>query len=236
MSDQENKPNKPQKTNNPGSAHKTYRWSIEDIVVTIVLFFGFGGAVLLSLVTNAQSAIIAVLLASAMSALVHRFLGGLAGSEFVFGAIKLAGTMGTLMGVFFVLNHYLETQSGAGHKQELRGAWRWRYQKDGWVADAVLAETKDRGKYDVTGVVRKGDGGPVLFEITKGSTASLTTPQGNLDISWNVIDHVRNRQVIWKTPEPLVPGLCFSGKFYVQPQNPSAVLEPEPWGLFLHRP
>lgn len=236
MPEQDSKQNKPQKSSITGAVHKTYRWSIEDIVVTIVLFFGFGGAVLLSLVTHAQSAIIAVLLASAMSALVHRFLGGLTGSEFVFGAIKLAGTMGTLMGVFFVLNHYLETQSGAGHKQELRGAWRWRYQKDGWVADAVLAETKDRGKYDVTGVVRKGDGGQVLFEITKGSTAVLTTPQGNLDISWNVIDHVRNRQVVWKTPEPLVPGLCFSGKFYVQPQSTPGVLEPEPWGLFLHRP
>ena len=208
----------------------------EGAVLAFVIVAGFGGGVALAVLSTAPPAVIAVLLATGISALVHRFLGGLTGAEFLFGALKLAGTIGTLMIVFYVLNHYLEAQRTRAYESGLEGPWRWRVHSSGWVANLSFVKAQQAEEYGVTGVVREGESSTakVLYEITNGQ--ARRDAFGGLVLNLQVKDYVLNREVVWVTTKPLTPSLAFGGSFNVQDKQKQGPVKPDPWGIFLVRP
>jgi hypothetical protein len=87
--------------------------SAEDVVVVAVIALGFLGSALAFVIrVDIPPIIIAVFLGSAVSALVYRFLGGIATeTTFTMGAFKVGGTMAALLGSSYFINAQLVTQT-----------------------------------------------------------------------------------------------------------------------------
>ncbi len=81
----------------------------EDIVIIVVCTLGLIGGVILFYL-NSPPIIISLFLATGLSALVYRFLGGIEYAVFGIGALKLAGVGAFLIGSAFWINSYLEKQ------------------------------------------------------------------------------------------------------------------------------
>lgn len=88
-------------------------WYIDEIVVAAFAFLGFGGAVFLPLQYKIPSIMVSFLLATGLAALTYRYLGGMEGSSFAVGALKLTGTLGALVGIAMLINGELESQTTA---------------------------------------------------------------------------------------------------------------------------
>ena len=207
-------------------------FSPEDVILTAAVVLGIGGAVTLWFLARPPAALTAVLLAVGLSALVHRFLGGLQGVDFVFGAVKLVGTMGTLMAVFFVLNHYLDSQQQQ-LDADLAGQWKWQYVGKGWLAKLTFQKTKTLREYSVMGSVRQGD--TALYEIVGGT--ARRDGNGQLVLDLDVKDFDRHRDVKWQTPagSGLKMDACFGGSFTVKDRKTGETIDSDPWGIFLER-
>lgn len=208
------------------------RFSVEDVIVTSAVFLGFGAGIVLA-VLKQPPALVAVVLAAGVSALVHRFLGGLQGGEILFGAIKLVGAVGALMGVFFILNHYLVEQQQKAYETTLAGPWRWTVtdKEQAWVGNFTFGTPSGHSEvYPVTGRVKEARTGKVLFEVLKGTAERKG---GDLKLSWQVKDYVHDRTVTWETTTPLAEGIVFDGTFNPRYQGQ---LDPESWGIYLSRP
>ncbi|MBN1543356.1 hypothetical protein JW992_14545 [candidate division KSB1 bacterium] len=87
--------------------------TLQDGVILGLLLLGFIGTLILYLLDVAVPPILAaILLASAISALVYRFLGGIAPStSFAFGLFKISGTLAALIGCAYFINQALEKQT-----------------------------------------------------------------------------------------------------------------------------
>jgi hypothetical protein len=87
--------------------------SAEDVVIIAVIGLGFvGSAVAFVVRVDIPPIIVAVFLGSAVSALVYRFLGGIAAeTTFKMGAMKVGGTMAALLGCTYFINAQLVTQT-----------------------------------------------------------------------------------------------------------------------------
>lgn len=86
--------------------------TLEDKVILWVIVLGFVGGSVLHLAFRAPAILVSVLIASAVAALVYRFLGGIpAETTFAMGGLKLGGSLAALVGVAFLVNHALELQS-----------------------------------------------------------------------------------------------------------------------------
>ncbi|MGA3371169.1 MAG: hypothetical protein ABSC48_05350 [Terracidiphilus sp.] len=86
-------------------------WSLDDIVVVVFAFFGFGCAVFLPLrFDNIPPITISFLLATGLAALTYRFLGGIEGASFAVGTLKLGGALAALVGIAMLINHTLVSQ------------------------------------------------------------------------------------------------------------------------------
>lgn len=87
--------------------------SAEDVVIVTVIALGFGGSALVSVIqVDVPPIIVAVFLGSAVSALVYRFLGGIAEeTTFTMGALKVGGTMAALLGFSYFINGQLVNQT-----------------------------------------------------------------------------------------------------------------------------
>ncbi len=85
----------------------------EDIVIILVIIFGFLLSIAIFLFHWPIPPIMsAVLIGTALSALVYRFLGGIqANTSFTIGALKLSGTMAALIGCIYFINSALEKQT-----------------------------------------------------------------------------------------------------------------------------
>lgn len=91
----------------------TTRLATEDIVIVSVIALGFlGSSMTYAFKVDIPPIVIAVLLGSAVSALVYRFLGGIpVDTTFTVGALKLGGTMAALVGCAYFINTQLEKQT-----------------------------------------------------------------------------------------------------------------------------
>jgi hypothetical protein len=85
----------------------------KDVVIILVIVFGFLLSLAIFLFRWPIPPIVsAVLLGTALSALVYRFLGGIqADTSFTIGALKLSGTMAALIGCIYFINNALEKQT-----------------------------------------------------------------------------------------------------------------------------
>jgi len=85
------------------------RLTSEDVVIIIACTIGLiGGVVLFYL--NSPPIIVSLFLATGLSALVYRFLGGIEYAVLGIGALKLAGVGAFLIGSSYWINSYLEKQ------------------------------------------------------------------------------------------------------------------------------
>ena len=100
-------PNVPSPTPPPGRRV----WYIDEIVVAAFAFLGFGGAVFLPLQYNVAPIVVSFLLATGLAALTYRYLGGIEGTSFAIGALKLTGTLGALVGIALLINNQLVSQT-----------------------------------------------------------------------------------------------------------------------------
>ncbi len=85
----------------------------EDVVLISVILIGFVGSVLIYVYElSVPPIVVAVLLGSAVAALVYRFLGGISTKDsFSLGAIKLGGSMAALISCAWFINSELTTQT-----------------------------------------------------------------------------------------------------------------------------
>jgi hypothetical protein len=87
------------------------KWYIDEIVVAAFAFLGFGGAVFLPLRYNLPPIVVSFLLATGLAALTYRYLGGIEGTSFAIGALKLTGTLAALVGIAMLINSQLVSQT-----------------------------------------------------------------------------------------------------------------------------
>ncbi len=87
-------------------------FSNEDLVVIAVIAAGFlGSAFIFIFKLSIPPIVTSILLGTAVSALVYRFLGGIhVDTRFAIGALKLSGTMAALIGCAYFINGELEKQ------------------------------------------------------------------------------------------------------------------------------
>jgi len=103
--------------------------SSEDSLVVIFVLLGLLGSVILYRTNNAPI-IVSFFLATGVSALVYRFLGGIEDATLVLGALKIGGTMAALVGIAIFVNQHLEVQEHVVLPPEGRYDWQWA--EDGW--------------------------------------------------------------------------------------------------------
>jgi len=224
------------------------RFTLDDLVITSFAFLSFTGGVLLLVFRHPPppAAVTALLLASGLSALVYRFLGGLGPGELKIGALKLAGTMATLMTVFLLLYKFLPPDPPEW--ADPSGEWRFQWSEGGWAGTVTFESTRQKGKYKVkSGKVDRvsltcskddvwaatNSCGKSLFVI-KGGDMTLDD-QRRMSFAMTVRDNVLQRDVTWTTVggNALVPGTCFGGKFV--PVNSQGVPDSAGWGIFLEK-
>lgn len=128
-----------------GAAHERTPSRTEEIVVVSFTLLGFLGSVYLHKTGN-PPIIVSIFLATGVASLVYRFLGGLHGATFVWGALKLGGAAAALLGIAVGVNHYLATQSLPVFPSE--GIYGWQVGDQAW-----------------TGHVEVGKQGPDIFEM-----------------------------------------------------------------------
>ena len=79
---------------------------------------------------TAPPIIIAFFLATGVSSLVYRFLGGIEGAKLTLGTLRIGGSLAALVGVAVAVNPYLQTQSLA--MVSIDGRYEWQYAAEGW--------------------------------------------------------------------------------------------------------
>jgi hypothetical protein len=85
-------------------------WSADEIVVASFAFLGVGVGAFLSLRPNVPPITASILLATGLAALAYRYLGGVEGSSFSVGALKLTGALAALVGIALLINSKLSSQ------------------------------------------------------------------------------------------------------------------------------
>jgi hypothetical protein len=109
--------------------------TIEIIVVILCVLLGFVGSVVLARI-NTSPIITSFWLATGVAAVVHGFLGGITNAKFNIWGLKLTGAAAVLVGVAFVTNHFLQTQS----RIPAAGMYEWQWSGNGWIGYARVAQ------------------------------------------------------------------------------------------------
>ena len=94
----------------PQPSSSSRKWGMDEVVVAAFAFLGVGGAVFLPLhfgFARVPPIVVSFLLATGLAALTYRFLGGIEGSSFSIGALKLTGSLAALVGIALVVNSRL---------------------------------------------------------------------------------------------------------------------------------
>lgn len=138
------------------------RW--DDIIIVIFALLGFVGSVVLYRTASAPTPIISFFLATGVASLVYRFLGGLDRAEFVWGTLRVGGTMAALVGIAVYVNGEMKAQQHADYLKfvelgSLDGLYDWQYAGDGWKGYIRVEKdgsaTVDMQKYMTCGGVKK---------------------------------------------------------------------------------
>jgi hypothetical protein len=115
------------------------RW--DDIIIVFFALLGFIGSAVLYCNTSAPTTMVAFFLATGVASLVYRFLGGLERAEFVWGTLKVGGTMAALIGIAVyantgIRNQQLASQQLTYYMGSLEGKYDWQFTdisgKGGW--------------------------------------------------------------------------------------------------------
>ena len=125
-------------------AQRREKIKIDDIVIiSVIAICGLGGVLLTFFRAPAAPILTSIFMATAMSALVYRFLGGIhAGTSFSMGFIQVGGSLAALFGLIYFLNPIMERQMSIDPDNPFPGAQ--------WFAmgpDLIPRESVDVGAY-----------------------------------------------------------------------------------------
>lgn len=106
------------------------RLSADDVVVIVFAVVGLVGSVVLVLSTNTPQIMISFLFSTGVTSLIYRYLGGVQGTSFKVGALKLTGTVAFLVGLGLLIHIYLVDQQPKFRlikDDVIAGSWHWVY-------------------------------------------------------------------------------------------------------------
>ena len=210
--------------------------SPDDVVVTVVVTFGLLGGTLLHLQGKAKPIVVATWLATGLSALVFRYLGGISDSSIQVKGLKLAGSMAALLGVALSINRLLERQLTPGantlfrKSSDIAGRWKWQWAEGRWRG--FLDFTNNDKDLTFTGHVQRYDTGQWvrLYSLDEGVAQLIDGVR--LELSCRVTDHEYDRAFRWESTEPLVIAPIFVGQFRVPVTDPLyPELRQHAWGF-----
>jgi hypothetical protein len=203
--------------------------SADDIVVVVFASIGLGGGVVLALYTNAPPIITSFLFSTGITALIYRFLGGIQGTSYAVGALKLGGTAACLVGIALLMNPYLESQLKFRLVKDdvVSGTWHWVYAKGGWDGQLVFVKGKD-GDWTFTGKETKWSDGKSqpLFEVKNGSAKVIG--ENSLQLKFDAEDHIYNRTIHLESSAPLKLLPSFRGELLEDNKT-------DPWGMMIYK-
>lgn len=212
--------------NSPGRLPKL---SANDVVVIVFACIGLGGGVLLALYTNAPPIITSFLFSTGITALIYRFLGGIQGTSYAVGALKLGGTAACLVGIALLINPYLESELKFRLIKDdvMAGNWHWVYAKGGWDGQLVFVKGKN-GDWTFTGQETKwsDDNGKPLFEVKNGTAKVIG--ENSLQLKFDAEDHIYNRTIHFESAAPLKLLPAFRGE--LREENKT-----DPWGMMIYK-
>lgn len=131
--------------------------STEDTVIILVVAVGFLGSITIYFL-KLPPIIIAIFLATGISSLIYRFLGGIQNTTFNLGPVRFAGSIAALIGCAFFINGYLEDQTGYNLNLDFTPPVNTWFAMD--KTSGIPVEVKIKGMNDTIGV-------PPLNVLTK---------------------------------------------------------------------
>jgi hypothetical protein len=210
-------------------AGKLPKLSADDIVVVVFAGIGLGGGIVLALWTTAPPIITSFLFSTGIAALIYRFLGGIQGTSFRVGALKLTGTAAFLVGIALLINPYLVAQLRFRLIKDdiLAGSWHWVYAKGGWDGQLRFAKGKG-GEWTFTGEETKwsGDKGTPLLDVKNGT--ARVVGHRSLELKFDAEDHIYNRTMHFESSAPLRLLPAFRGE--LREDNKT-----DPWGMMIYK-
>jgi hypothetical protein len=119
----------------------------EEQVVLLFALSGLGGGVLVYVFLHSPL-LTSCFLAVGVASLIYGFLGGIGETTFVFGALKLTGSIAALVGTLWMLNHYLVIEAENARLARLVKApidrpYEWQWAGEGWIAYITMDENSE---------------------------------------------------------------------------------------------
>jgi hypothetical protein len=119
-------------------------WYFEDLVIIVFALIGFVGGVLLPHMMKGMLPITqAILIATAVSALVYRFLGGIQNASYTFAGIKFGGSIAALVGTAMLINNAMVSELAPPPSSAPPAPLYRAYQAKGTVVDVDGNPVKD---------------------------------------------------------------------------------------------
>jgi len=209
---------------------------LDDAIVTIFAFLGFGGALFLPLKYHIPPIMLSFLAATGIAALTYRFLGGVEGTSITVGALKATGALAALIGLALIMNHYLieQAQLELLSEDDVLGSWKWVYAR-GATAGHLYFTRDGRGKLTFSGDqgIWKSENGPIipLYMVTNG-TATLKN-RNLLQLEADVDDQLNHAKMHWKADAPLEMRPAFRGS--MRATRPDGSVITDTWGIFFYK-
>jgi hypothetical protein len=218
----------------------------EDIFLGVVIVACFAASVVLALPFKAPPAMIATLLAVAVSTLVYRFLGGIPADTRIFvKSVQIGGSLAALMALYMLFNTHLEKQYRLDvtfRPDEVEGTWQQIYPEKNWrgeysfYRDPALPDNELRASGTLNRV-SQGETVP-LYELLEGSRVVITAHGIVLKF------HLRNieskapsfgQEMTWETA-PMKRQRSASGQANVRYISPAGSPDRiQHWGIGLSR-
>jgi hypothetical protein len=223
-------------TNDPALDSQIRRWTPDDSVALVFAFIGFVGGVLLLLYYKAPPIVVSFFLATGVAALVYKFLGGIQGTSYAVGALKLGGTLAAIIGIALTINYVLAPQLTfrlTGDK-DLLGEWKWSY-PEGASAGIISIQKDAQGNLVFTGWQNKYSTENQYQKLYTLSNGKLTlTDRNSLMFSVDVVDHLHgDAHIHWDTRSPIVLRPAFVGEMHATGDHGEEISSV--WGIMLYK-
>src|SRR6266851_4228673 len=212
------------------------RSPLDDIIVTVFAFLGFGGALFLPLKYHVPPIMLSFLAATGIAALVYRFLGGVAGTSLTVGALKATGALAALAGIALVIHVPLvdEVPFQLIKDNDILGPWKWVYARGAssghlyFSRDAKgnLTFTGDQEKYTSENQYTR------LYTITNGNAKLID--RNALELEADVEDSVNHANMHWKADAPLSLLPAFRGTMRAT-RLPDGSVITDTWGIMFYK-
>ncbi|MCI0622194.1 MAG: hypothetical protein L0387_11110 [Acidobacteria bacterium] len=222
----------------PGNAVQSppsREWSLDDKFVAAFALLGFGSAVYLPLRFNIPPIVISFLLATGLAALTYRWLGGIPGTSFVIGTLKLGGALAALVGIALLINTHLvnQVQFRLITDDDIVGPWKWVYAR-GAASGHIYISKDDKGNLVFDGHQEKylDENNKLPLYTLKNGKARLINRNG-LTLEVDVEDHINKDHFHWKADAPLELLPAFRGSMRATRDDGTVITNT--WGIMFYK-